>query len=115
MVPSEPFVRISNPTMPRTEESRFRFESTQMDLISSILYDKEVFLASVIETSGKSPEDFVIDWIIEEYPIDMHILDKVDTRDYKIRLIQEFRIRLKTDEERTKEIKEKTNDDPSKR
>lgn len=81
-----------------------RFATYILDILASINFDKEEFLEEVVSRSGLTPEEFGVDHIIEEYPIEIDKTDILDTNNVEFTIKQTFRVRLKTDEERQFEI-----------
>jgi hypothetical protein len=71
-----------------------------MDVESSFNYDKEQMLEAMVAASGMTPEEFGVDWLIEEYPVEILKSDNFNDDDYIFTVRQEFRARLKTPEEK---------------
>jgi hypothetical protein len=103
-------------TMPENNSAVFRYQQFIMDIFDTMSYEKEDWLEAMVETSGLSPEEFSRDYVIEEYPLEIIRVDDILQDDYKFKIEQKYRVRLKTPEERQLEIetnKEKNNDDPN--
>lgn len=97
-----------------TESRYFTTQRYEMDLESSIAYDKESMLEAMVEASGLTPEEFVVDYIIEEHPIEIITIDDILRDDHTFSVRQTFRVRLRTEDEKQLAIESKEkNVDPN--
>lgn len=90
-----------------------------LDIRESVLFDKEdwlnTLLESVMDTYGLTIDEFARDWIVEEHPLEIQSVSGHLTNDYTFTVRQQFKVRLKTEEEKQLAIenKEKIDVDPN--
>jgi hypothetical protein len=102
MAQSDPFEKDSKLTIPTDDVNRLH--TTTLDLLKSIVFDKEQFLMDFIEKSGLSEAEFIRDWVLEEEPIELLMSDFGSFNEYSIKATQKFRLRPKTEDEKQLEI-----------
>lgn len=97
-----------------TDGDAFSYQDLKLSLSQSMFFDKEDmiqgFLENVLKLHDLTREEFERDWIIEEFPIDIHreaAFHKTENPDtYNLYVKQLFTFRKKTDEERQLELEE---------
>lgn len=89
----------------------YLYQQFIMDIQDSVTYDKEQMLEALVASSGLSPEEFGRDYLLEEYPVEIVTANHILAEDYRFVVTQQFRVRLKTEEERQLEIESKENKD----
>jgi hypothetical protein len=93
-------------------EPYYQYKEEMLSLTQSLVYEKEEmlnqYLASALKHLDITIEEFARDYVLEEYPV---VIESVLGEDYRIVIKQNFRIRLKTDEERQLEIEHKEKKD----
>ena len=84
-----------------------------MDISDSITYDKEQMLEAMVAATGLSPEEFGVNHIIEEYPVEILKIDNILSQEYQFTVRQNFRVRLKTIDEQQLPLESKEKNDDS--
>lgn len=79
-----------------------RMVEQQLDLARSMDFDKEQFLSDMVAYMRTTPEEFARLYILEEYPMEVAMVDTDTELSFKVR--QEFKIRRKTQEEMREDI-----------
>lgn len=79
--------------------SRHAFDTIQLTIQETLNFEKEDMLSQIVAASGLTPEEFSALYVIEEYPLEILKSDDSWLRETKFSIRQDFKVRLKTEEE----------------